>query len=216
MDSAFEISTKKSSHFSKLANEDKSFCRLLVSTTLRHLISIDYLLNKFLSKPIKKTPIKVIMVLRVNIVQSFFLNTPDHAVVNTSVELSGAKWKGLVNAVSREVLRNREKAKKYLDESDKIPKWLLSRWRKNWHNNYTDLINEILILDPPIDLCIKNNASHWAKKLNGKKIRNNSIRINTSGLISKINGYDDGEWWIQDYSSQIPVTLMDIKKKMKY
>ncbi|RPF90085.1 MAG: 16S rRNA (cytosine(967)-C(5))-methyltransferase [Rhizobiales bacterium TMED168] len=213
LDSAFEISTKKSSHFSKLANEDKSFCRLLVSTTLRHLISIDYLLNKFLSKPIKKTPIKVIMVLRVNIVQSFFLNTPDHAVVNTSVELSGAKWKGLVNAVSREVLRNREKAKKYLDESDKIPKWLLNRWRKNWHNNYTDLINEILILDPPIDLCIKNNASHWAKKLNGKKIRNNSIRINTSGLISKINGYDDGEWWIQDYSSQIPVTLMDIKEK---
>ena len=95
------------------------------------------------------------MVLRVNIVQSFFLNTPDHAVVNTSVELSGAKWKGLVNAVSREVLRNREKAKKYLNESDKIPKWLLNRWRKNWHNNYTDLINEILILDPPIDLCIK-------------------------------------------------------------
>ena len=60
LDSAYEISTKKSSHFSKLANEDKSFCRLLVSTTLRNLTSIDYLLTKFLSKPIDKTPLKVL------------------------------------------------------------------------------------------------------------------------------------------------------------
>ena len=45
LDNAFEESTKKSSHFSNLINEDKSFCRLLISTTLRNLISIDYLLN---------------------------------------------------------------------------------------------------------------------------------------------------------------------------
>jgi len=116
LDNAFEESTKKSSHFSKLINEDKSFCRLIISTTLRNLISIDYLLTKFLSKPLNKTPLKVLMILRINVAQSFFLKTPDHAVVNTSVELSGKKWKGLVNGVSREILRNKDKAKKYLNE----------------------------------------------------------------------------------------------------
>ena len=62
LDNAFEESTKKSSHFSKLINEDKSFCRLYF-TTLRNLISIDYLLTKFLSKPLNKTPLKVLMIL---------------------------------------------------------------------------------------------------------------------------------------------------------
>ena len=49
------------------------------------------------------------------------------------------------------------------------------------------------------------------KKLNGKKLGNNCVRLYTPGLISSLEGYDDGEWWIQDYSSQIPVSLLEIQ-----
>tara|TARA_B100002019_G_scaffold194546_1_gene168455 strand:+ start:741 stop:2057 length:1317 start_codon:yes stop_codon:yes gene_type:complete len=211
LDNAFEESTKKSSHFSKLINEDKSFCRLLISTTLRNLISIDYLLTKFLSKPLNKTPLKVLMILRINVAQSFFLKTPDHAVVNTAVELCGKKWKGLVNGVSREILRNKDKAKKYLNESDKVPNWLLRRWKRDWGKNYDEIVTGHLNLNPPIDLYVKNNTNYWVKKLNGKKLGNNSIRLFTPGLISNLEGYEQGEWWIQDYSSQIPVSLLEIQ-----
>ena len=211
LDNAFEESTKKSSHFSNLINEDKSFCRLLISTTLRNLISIDYLLTKFLSKPLNKTPLKVLMILRINVAQSFFLKTPDHAVVNTSVELSGKKWKGLVNGVSREILRNKVKAKKYLNESDKVPNWLLKRWKRDWSKNYKDIFKGHLNLNPPIDLYVKNNANYWARKLNGKKLGNNCVRLFTPGLITNLEGYELGEWWIQDYSSQIPVSLLEIQ-----
>lgn len=211
LDNAFEESTKKSSHFSNLINEDKSFCRLLISTTLRNLISIDYLLTKFLSKPLNKTPLKVLMILRINVAQSFFLKTPDHAVVNTSVELSGKKWKGLVNGVSREILRNKDKAKKYLNESDKVPNWLLKRWKRDWSKNYEDIFKGHLNLNPPIDLYVKNNANYWARKLNGKKLGNNCVRLFTPGLITNLEGYELGEWWIQDYSSQIPVSLLEIQ-----
>ena len=211
LDNAFEESTKKSSHFSKLINEDKSFCRLLISTTLRNLTSIDYLLTKFLSKPLNKTPLKVLTILRINVAQSFFLKTPDHAVVNTAVELCGKKWKGLVNGVSREILRNKDKAKKYLNESDKVPDWLLRRWKRDWGKNYNDIVTGHLNLNPPIDLYVKNNANYWARKLNGKKLGNNSVRLFTPGLISDLEGYELGEWWIQDYSSQIPVSLLEIQ-----
>ena len=213
LDNAFEISIKKSSHFSKLTSEDKSFCRLLVSTTLRNLTSIDSLLKKFLSKPLDKTPLKVLMILRINIAQSFFLKTPDHAVVNTSVELCGKKWKGLINGVSREILRNKTKANKYLDDSNKVPNWLLNRWKKDWKKNYSNIISGHLVLNPPIDIHVKNNTDQWAKKLRGEKIGNNSIRLYRSGLISKLDGYEEGEWWVQDYSSQIPVALLNIKDK---
>ena len=111
------------------------------------------------------------MILRISIAQSFFLKTPDHAVVNTSVELCGKNWKGLINGVSREILRNKEKAEKYLNESDKIPYWLLNKWRRDWTENYNEIISAHLFLNPPIDIYVKNNTDQWAKKLNGKKIR---------------------------------------------
>ena len=148
---------------------------------------------------------------RINVAQSFFLKTPDHAVVNTSVELSGKKWKGLVNGVSREILRNKDKAKKYLNESDKVPNWLLKRWKRDWSKNYKDIFKGHLNLNPPIDLYVKNNANYWARKLNGKKLGNNCVRLFTPGLITNLEGYELGEWWIQDYSSQIPVSLLEIQ-----
>ena len=151
------------------------------------------------------------MILRINVAQSFFLKTPDHAVVNTSVELSGKKWKGLVNGVSREILRNKDKAKKYLNESDKVPNWLLKRWKRDWSKNYKDIFKGHLNLNPPIDLYVKNNANYWARKLNGKKLGNNCVRLFTPGLITNLEGYELGEWWIQDYSSQIPVSLLEIQ-----
>ena len=151
------------------------------------------------------------MILRINVAQSFFLKTPDHAVVNTAVELCGKKWKGLVNGVSREILRNKDKAKKYLNESDKVPNWLLRRWKRDWGKNYDEIVTGHLNLNPPIDLYVKDNTNYWARKLNGKKLGNNSIRLFTPGLISNLEGYEQGEWWIQDYSSQIPVSLLEIQ-----
>jgi 16S rRNA (cytosine967-C5)-methyltransferase len=129
------------------------------------------------------------------------------------VELCGKKWKGLINGVSREILRNKTKANKYLDDSNKVPNWLLNRWKKDWKKNYSNIISGHLVLNPPIDIHVKNNTDQWAKKLSGKKIGNNSIRLYRSGLISKLDGYEEGEWWVQDYSSQIPVALLNIKDK---
>jgi 16S rRNA (cytosine967-C5)-methyltransferase len=129
------------------------------------------------------------------------------------VELCGKKWKGLINGVSREILRNKTKANKYLDDSNKVPNWLLNRWKKDWKKNYNNIISGHLVLNPPIDIHVKNNTDQWAKKLSGEKIGNNSIRLYRSGLISKLDGYEEGEWWVQDYSSQIPVALLNIKDK---
>ena len=49
------------------------------------------------------------------------------------------------------------------------------------------------------------------EKIKWKKIRNNCVRLFTPGLITNLEGYELGEWWIQDYSSQIPVSLLEIQ-----
>ena len=50
LDDVFSKFLKKGTHLSKMKIEDRSFCRLLVSSTLRNLTEIDYILNKFLTK----------------------------------------------------------------------------------------------------------------------------------------------------------------------
>ena len=87
----------------------------------------------------------------------------------------------------------------------------MKRWKRDWSKNYKDIFKGHLNLNPPIDLYVKNNANYWARKLNGKKLGNNCVRLFTPGLISNLEGYELGEWWIQDYSSQIPVSLLEIQ-----
>ena len=36
-----------------------------------------------------------------------------------------------------------------------------------------------------------------------------------SGLISDKKGYDTGEWWVQDYSSQLPAKCLTIGQMMR-
>ena len=87
----------------------------------------------------------------------------------------------------------------------------MKRWKRDWSKNYKDIFKGHLNLNPPIDLYVKNNANYWARKLNGKKLGNNCVRLFTPGLITNLEGYELGEWWIQDYSSQIPVNLLEIQ-----
>ena len=129
LDDVFNKFIKQGSSLSKMQPEDRSFCRLLVSSTLRNLTEIDYILNKFLKKSLDKSPPKVQMILRIGIVQIVYLQTPDHAATNTSVELGGNKWKSLINAIMRNVLRGRDKINAYQSESPKTPSWLSKRWK---------------------------------------------------------------------------------------
>ena len=192
--------------------EDRSFCRLLVSSTLRNLTEIDFILNKFLKKSLKKSPSKVQMILRIGIVQIIYLKTPDHAATNTSVEMAGGKWKSLINAIMRSALRERDKIKIYQEESPKTPLWLTERWKAEWGENYINIENAHRVLSPPIDLCVKGDPLVWADKLNGYYISNKTVRLNNTSLISDLEGFESGDWWVQDYSSQIPATLLNIKK----
>ena len=212
LDDVFNKFIKQGSSLSKMQPEDRSFCRLLVSSTLRNLTEIDYILNKFLKKSLDKSPPKVQMILRIGIVQIVYLQTPDHAATNTSVELGGNKWKSLINAIMRNVLRGRDKINAYQSESPKTPSWLSKRWKRDWGDNFIEIENAHRVLSPPIDLCVKKEAKIWADKLNGICLSDKTIRLNNTSLISELEGFNSGDWWVQDYSSQIPVTLLNIEK----
>ena len=210
-DDAFQKATKNQNSM-KLSNKDKAFIYLLSSSVLRYLTQIDSTIDHLLKEPIKKLPSNPKMALRIGIAQIFILETPTHAAVNTSVDSATVKWRALVNAIMRNVAREEEKYKNIFNDSPKAPKWLLDRWKKNWPNDYLNFIECIQDIHPHIDIAVKSNISKWQIELNAELMPNNVLRLRETGLIADKKGYDEGEWWVQDYSSQLPVKCLNIKE----
>ena len=210
-DDAFQKATKNQNSM-KLSNKDKAFIYLLSSSVLRYLTQIDSTIDHLLKEPIKKLPSNPKMALRIGVAQIFILETPTHAAVNTSVDSATVKWRALVNAVMRNVAREEEKYKNIFNDSPKVPKWLLDRWKKNWPNDYLNFIECIQDIHPHIDIAVKSNISKWQIELNAELMPNNVLRLRETGLIADKKGYDEGEWWVQDYSSQLPVKCLNIKE----
>tara|TARA_B100001113_G_C21078992_1_gene609018 strand:- start:28 stop:1317 length:1290 start_codon:yes stop_codon:yes gene_type:complete len=210
-DEAFIKSIKEKSPY-KISDKDKAFIYLLSSSVLRYLTQIDSTIASLLKDPIKKLAINPKMALRIGLAQIFVLGTPIHAAVDTSVDAASKKWRGLVNAIMRNISREESKYKKIFNSSPKIPKWLMERWRENWPKDYTNFIKSIQNIHPHIDVAVKKDIKHWQIKLNAQILPDNVLRINDPGLISQKVGYNDGEWWVQDYSSQIPIKVFSVKK----
>lgn len=121
---------------------DRGFITELVYGTLRSIGTIDWILGKFLKKPLTTLPLFIKNILRLGVYQIIYLDkVPDSAACNESVNL--AKHYGhagtvkLVNGVLRNVVRNREQ----LDLPDiaidpvkgisirySHPEWLVKRW----------------------------------------------------------------------------------------
>ena len=197
----------------KIRSEDKAFVYMLTSSVLRFLTQIDFTLDKLLKKSIKKLPDNPKMSLRIGLAQLFILKTPKHAAVSTSVDITKSKWKGLVNAILRQIIREENNYKKVFEDAPKLPNWLLKRWKKNWPNDYLKIIECIQEINPHIDVAVKKDIKKWKNKLGADLLPNNILRLNQGGLINEKEGYDQGEWWIQDYSSQIAIKSFSIKKK---
>lgn len=104
---------------------DQRFATALVSTTLENLYKIDYVLARFVR--LNRTDPVVLDILRLGTAQILQMQgVADHAAVNESVRLAARRrprQKGLVNAVLRNVLRERERIP-YPDPHEDFPYYL--------------------------------------------------------------------------------------------
>ncbi len=121
---------------------DRGFITELVYGTLRHLGTIDWVLGRFLKKPLETLPAWIRNILRMGVYQILYLEkVPDSAACNESTNL--AKNYGhpgtvkLVNGVLRNVARSRDNLEfpdivrdpvKGIAVRYSHPEWLVGRW----------------------------------------------------------------------------------------
>ncbi len=197
--------------YSMLAARDKGFAQLLVKTTLRRLRQTDALLNIYLSKPLPPQAGTVGQHLRLGIVQLLWLETPPHAAVNEAVEAvrgqGYAPYAGLVNAVLKRAARD-GKADMEKMPAVNLPDWLWQGWQSAYGREEAAAIAEALTAEPPLDITVKSGAETWANRLRGEVTAPYSVRLNEYGQVMELEGFAEGEWWVQDIAASLPVTLL--------
>lgn len=197
-----------------LLPKDRAFARAIVSTALRRKGQLDEIISRFLEKPLPKKCGNLKEILLCGAAQMIFMDTPPHAAIDLAVrhckgERRSFRFSSLANAVLRRIS---EYGKSMAENQDYVrvntPEWLWNRWEKTYGTEQTELIAHSHMQEAALDLTVKSNPEGWAEKLGGYPLPNGSVRILHKGRIEQIEGYDDGEWWVQDIAAALCAPLL--------
>ncbi|MDR3540887.1 MAG: 16S rRNA (cytosine(967)-C(5))-methyltransferase RsmB [Desulfosporosinus sp.] len=212
-------------------SRDRQFVTFLVNGALKHRLTLDYALRRYLSKPMSALPHEVRAILRIGAFQLLYVDkVPDAVAVNESVELAKhhPKFTGLVNVVLRKVMNQawdfpwpdvKRETVRYLSVRYSHPEWMIQRWLKRWGLEETEA------------LCRANNqpAQTWIRTNTLKITREDlmdrltqegitvepgtrvpeSLRIYNFGALDRLESFQEGLFTVQDESSQLVAHVVD-------
>ena len=170
----------KSKELTKLDMRDRAFVNLLVLTALRRHGQIKKVLSKFIKKPLKlNSPVNFI--LKIAVAQILFLQIPDYSILDNAVEASKKNnLDKFVNAVLRNILRNKEVILGELSTIDNIPIWLKNNLINSLGEKSINLISNQIVQEKFLNIKLKKKfykSFEWEKILEGKKIFPETIRV---------------------------------------
>lgn len=201
------------SRLARLDARDRAFARNLAATVLRRLGQIDSIIGSCLDRPLPRSGEGARMALRLGLCQILFLETRAHAAVDTSVALARRhgpeKFSGVVNAVLRRVARGDcDRLLARHPPSLNVPDWLRRSWTAAYGGEATAEIAAAHLASPPLDLTVRSDPAVWAERLGGEHLWADSVRIRSGGVVSELDGYADGAWWVQDVAATLPARLL--------
>ena len=198
-----------------LEPRDRGFVRNLVATALRRIGQTDLVLKRFLDRPLPQKLSPVRDVLRLGATQLLYLETPPHAVVDTSVQLvKGGRftpYAGLVNAVLRKVARHGTEIADGIDGVRfNTPKWLWLEWMEAYGEETARAIAEAHLHEAPLDITLRagEDPALWAERLEADVLPTGSLRRRGGGAVAELPGFADGKWWVQDAAAALPARLL--------
>ncbi|MFD1747163.1 RsmB/NOP family class I SAM-dependent RNA methyltransferase [Rhizobium helianthi] len=203
-----------------LSEADRALCRAILNATLRHLPRIDAALSSMLDTPLPEGARALQHVLTTAAAQILYLDVPSHAAVDLAVEQANRdprnrRFAKLVNALLRRMVRERDSILEHSSEVSPVPQWFLKRLAAAYGKDEALRIAEAQLEPAPIDLTVKSNPEGWAERLKARLLPTGSLRLAAfEGSIPSLEGFSEGEWWVQDAAASIPAKLFgDLKGK---
>ena len=206
---------------------DRRLAIELINGTIKNLSLLDYVIDKF----VKKTPENETRnIIRLSAYQILFLSRiPDYAVVNEAVNLcdglNNKHQKKFMNAVLRNIIRNREDLLTEINSDTfplelrySIPAWLNKRLMHNYGQEQIKDLYRVISLPPLLTIRIREkkiSISTFLEKLDIFDIAYELInkgpwcRIIDKEKFWQTDLVEDKLCYVQDYSSGIAARLFD-------
>ena len=200
----------KGNPLDRLAPQDRARAQSLANGVLRHLAALDAVLAVFLEK---SPPLKVRNALRLAAYEMLAEGIAPHAAVNAAVEIVRGSPKtthlaGLTNAVARKIGAEGG-AVWQAQPPQALPSWLARPITKNFGAAAVTGIELAHQAGAAIDLTIKDPATidNWAARLGAVVLPGGSVRLPGRVQITALEGYESGDWWVQDAAAALPARL---------
>jgi 16S rRNA (cytosine967-C5)-methyltransferase len=217
-----------------LSREDRALAQELTLGVLRQQKTLDYFIERYTQRKIKKLDLPVILALRLGLYQIRFLTRiPQSAAVNESVNLVKKARKmsatGMVNAALRNAVRHleekpgeaiKDKMERLSVESSHMP-WMLAHWAASFGEDEMQRLALANNQTPETAFRINTLRAGSEETLSrleaeGVKMRPSKITsgayVIESGQASALNTFaEEGLIYIQDEASQLVSLLLDVK-----
>ena len=197
----------------KFSSIDKAMVNNIALSSMRYNLHVNKLLKKYTKKNIKK---KHFILLLSAVVQIVYLDFKDYAVVNSTVEVAKLLkiYPGFINAVLKKISINKKEIKNFKITFSDLPVWFLEN-TKNLKIHQKNEFIKSFYKKPNIHLVFKNQ--NLLKNFSEENIQTSSqsLIIKKTKYVENLSNYQKGDWWVQDYSSMLPLHLTPNLKNKK-
>ena len=211
---------------------DRGLLTELVYGVLRHRGTLDHIAAQCSTTKIGKLERSVLILLRLGLYQSFFLDrVPISAAVNETVKLAkvlAPRAAGFVNAVLRTADRQRDSIRYPDREGDSVahlaaryshPEWLVKEWLTQLNMDEAEQLAQAMSCHPPLTIranTLRTTRDQLMSRLQDKGIKasptsyaSDGIQLPPASAPATLPEFQEGQFTIQDESSQLAVLLLD-------
>ena len=191
-----------------ISQSDKNMIHNVVLTSMRFHLHIENILKLFVKKNITE---KQFILLLGAVTQIIYLNFKEYAVVNSTVEIAKLKsvsiFPGFINAVLKKIIINKDKLVRTKVNFNQLPKWFTIR-TNNWDIIKKETFLQNIVEIPELHIVFKNKEFLKDFNFTHHVTSDKSATIKESSLVKNLPNYDNGDWWVQDYATMLPIYLI--------
>ena len=203
---------------------DAALARHLAYGVLRWLSALEWLRDQLLDRPMKRKDRDVARLLLIGLHQLWRDRTPDHAAVHATAECCrhlGKQWAtGLVNAVLRRFLRERNSLMEVLEQQPERhahPAWLVDALSGDWPNDFESILEANNTAAP---LWLRVNTARTSVEDAIGRLEEDGLRVTRHAYapaavavdppraVDSLPGFEQGLMSVQDPAAQLAAELM--------
>ena len=194
--------------------QERNLADAIVQTSLRHYGEIKRHLAAHMKRALPLRPHIAHALLVTGAAQLLYMNVPPHAAIDETVAATGRQeqpFRGLINAVLRKIAAALEDGSLTATQAtDNLPDWMRRRFEAAYGPDRLSAICAQHAERPALDICFKNpaKAADWAERNRAEKLTETHVRLTAPGAVTKLDGFADGDWFVQDVAAGWPATML--------